>query len=136
MKQGLKKVCSIIGLTLFILAAPKIYAHHSFAVHFLPEGEVKASGVVKSFRFANPHGVLAFTVINEDGEEMQWRAETNSPSLLRRRGWSRDSIKTGQEVTVTGWPARNDDYYMRIRTVTFADGSVLATQNGISLSQD
>jgi hypothetical protein len=136
MRQCYKKILPLIALTGFILAAPTIHAHHSFAVHFLPEGEVKASGVVKSFRFANPHGVLEFTVINEDGEEVQWRAETNSPSILRRRGWDRDSIKAGQEVTVTGWPARNDEYYMRIRTVTFADGSVLATQAGINLSQD
>ena len=136
MKQRLRKLLPVAGILAFILVSPTLYAHHSFAVHFLPEGEVIASGVVKSFRFANPHGVLEFTVINEEGEEVQWRAETNSPSLLRRRGWSRDSIKAGQEVTVTGWPARNDEHYMRIRTVTFADGTVLATQPGINLSQD
>jgi hypothetical protein len=39
-------------------------------------------------------------------------------------------------VTVTGWPARADEYYMRIRSVTFADGNVLATQPGINLDQD
>lgn len=136
MKQLLRKSLPALGVIAFILTAPITFAHHSFAVHFLPEGEVTASGVVKRFRFANPHGVLEFTVINESGEEVEWRAETNSPSLLRRRGWNRDSIQAGQEVTVTGWPARNDEHYMRIRMVTFADGTVLATQPGINLSQD
>ena len=136
MKQLLRKSLPALGAIAFILGAPITFGHHSFAVHFLPEGEVTASGVVKSFRFANPHGVLEFTVINEGGEEVAWRAETNSPSILRRRGWDRDSIKAGQEVTVTGWPARNDEHYMRIRTVTFADGSMIATQRGLNLSQD
>jgi len=136
MKQRFKKAVAITGVLAAMLASTATIAHHSFAVHFLPEGEVTASGVVSSFRFANPHGVLEFTAINEDGEEVMWRAETNSPSLLRRRGWDRNSIKAGQEVTVTGWPARNDGHYMRIRTVTFADGTVLATQPGINLSQD
>jgi hypothetical protein len=94
------------------------------------------TGVVDRFRFANPHGVLEFTVTNANGEKEAWRAETNSPSLLRRRGWDRDSIKPGQEVTVTGWPARADEFYMRIRSVTFADGTVLATQRGLNLDQD
>ena len=72
----------------------------------------------------------------EDGEEEAWRAETNSPSILRRRGWNRDSLSAGDEITITGWPARNDDNYMRIRSVTFADGSILATQRGQTLDQD
>lgn len=121
-----------------VLAAVSIYAfaHHSFPVHFVPDGQVTVSGVVDSFRFANPHGVLEFTVVNAAGEQVMWRAETNSPSILRRRGWSKDSLKAGDEVTVTGWPARKDEHYMRIRSVTFADGSVLATQAGINLDQD
>jgi len=112
------------------------FSHHSFPVHFVPDGEVTVTGVVTSFRFANPHGVLEFAVADDDGEEVMWRAETNSPSILRRRGWTKDSLQPGQEVTVIGWPARKDEHYMRIRSVTFADGSVLATQPGINLDQD
>ena len=120
----------------FMAISISVSAHHSFAVHFLPEGEVTVTGVVTSYRFANPHGVVELTAVNADGQEIAWRAETNSPSLLRRRGWTRESIKVGEEVTLTGWPARADDHYLRIRTVTFSDGSVLATQRGINLSQD
>lgn len=131
--MGISTVVAVSGLLLFSFSA---VAHHSFPVHFVPDGEVTVSGVVSSFRFANPHGVLEFTVINEGGEAESWRAETNSPSILRRRGWSRESLKAGDEVTVTGWPARADEHYMRIRSVTFADGTVLATQPGINLDQD
>jgi len=129
-----RTMCAAVLFGLF--ASRPVLAHHSFAVHFVPEGEVTVTGVVDRFRFANPHGVLEFTVTNANGEKKAWRAETNSPSLLRRRGWDRDSIKPGQEVTVTGWPARADEFYMRIRSVTFADGTVLATQRGLNLDQD
>jgi hypothetical protein len=131
MKTILKSIVAVVTLT--PLAAQ---AHHSFAVHFVPEGEVIVSGVVSSFRFANPHGVLEFTVINEDGDAEAWRAETNSPSLLRRRGWTKTSLEAGDEITVTGWPARAEEQYLRIRSVTFADGTVLATQRSINLDQD
>lgn len=131
MKTILKSIVAVV--TLAPLAAQ---AHHSFAVHFVPEGEVIVSGVVSSFRFANPHGVLEFTVINEDGDAEAWRAETNSPSLLRRRGWTKTSLEAGDEITVTGWPARAEEQYLRIRSVTLADGTVLATQRSINLDQD
>lgn len=126
----------MLAAILFLGGTGNVLAHHSFAVHFVPDGEVQVKGVVDRFRFANPHGVLEFTVTTESGEQQAWRAETNSPSLLRRRGWSRDSIMPGQEITVTGWPARAEDHYMRVRIVTFADGTVLATQPGINLDQD
>lgn len=136
MKTSIRDICAAIFFTGLLLAPLLVQAHHSFAVHFVADGEVTVKGVVSSFRFANPHGVLEFTVINEDGETEAWRAETNSPSLLRRRGWSKDSLQAGQEITVTGWPARSEEHYMRIRSVIFADGTVLATQPGINLSQD
>jgi len=125
----------IVTLSLMTISI-SVSAHHSFAVHFFPEGEVTVTGVVTSYRFANPHGVVELTALDTDGQEVAWRAETNSPSMLRRRGWTRESIKVGEEVTLTGWPARADDHYLRIRMVTFSDGSILATQPGVNLSQD
>src|SRR5690554_2394762 len=124
------------GLLLCLTLALPAHAHHSFAVHFLPDDSISVSGTITEFRFSNPHGIAHFTVVNESGEEELWRAETNSPNVLRRRGWSRDSLKPGDEVTLEGWPARDDSRYMRIRVVTFADGRVLGTQRGASPDQD
>ena len=136
MKHATRLLYILTGFGLLSSWTMVVNAHHSFPVHFVPEGVVTVSGVVTSFRFANPHGVLEFTVTNSGGEEATWRAETNSPSILRRRGWNKNSLEPGDAVTVTGWPARNDEQYMRIRSVTFSDGSVLATQPGINLDQD
>lgn len=117
----------LIAAVLLFLSGQSL-AHHSFAVHFVPEGLVEITGIVESFRFSNPHGVLTFKQTLPDGSAAEWRAETNSPNVLRRRGWSRDSIKPGEVVTVTGYPARDGTPYMRIEKVAFADGRVLVGQ--------
>jgi hypothetical protein len=97
-------------------------AHHSFAVFFDAERMVTVSGTVTEFQFRNPHGLIRLTT-QDQGKEQVWRAETNSPSILERRGWTRDSLKAGDRITVEGWPARDGSNYLRMRKVTRADGT-------------
>lgn len=103
-------------------------AHHSFAVHFVDNATATVSGTVTGFRFSNPHGILSFDVKKPDGSIEQWRAETNSPNVLRRRGWSKDSLKAGDSITVIGFPSRDGTPYMRVSKITFADGHELIGQ--------
>jgi hypothetical protein len=121
---------------LLALLMPAAQAHHSFAVHFVSDDLVEVSGTVKEFRFSNPHGVLTFEVMDANGQVLTWRAETNSPSVLRRRGWSKDSLKPGEAITVLGFPARDDSNYMRISKVTFADGRELLGQAQTAPAED
>lgn len=114
---------------------PLAHAHHSFAVHFESEASQEVKGVVKDFRFANPHGMLTFEVTDANGVKSEWRAETNSPNILRRRGWSKDSLKPGDEITIVGFPSRDGTPYMRISTITFADGRVLVGQGAAPPAQ-
>src|SRR5690606_34809083 len=91
---------STLVAVLALVAAPAAFAHHSFAVHFVSDRVITIKGVVTSFKFTNPHGIVEFNVTKEDGSVEAWRAETNSPNALRRRGWSKDSIKVGEEVEI------------------------------------
>jgi hypothetical protein len=100
-------------------------AHHSFAVFFEAEGSVSATGVVTEFNFRNPHATIAIEAMDEAGDTLIWRGETNSPSILRRRGWTQQSLAIGETVTMEGWPARDGSRYMRIRSVRRADGSLV-----------
>src|SRR5882672_7681370 len=75
-------------------------AHHSFAVHFVADKLIDVSGTVAEFSFRNPHGLLVLTAKDANGKDQQWKIETNSPNILRRRGWSETSIKPGDLVTV------------------------------------
>ena len=59
---------------------------------------------------------------------MEWKAETNSPNILRRRGWTEDSIKPGDRVKIEGYPARDGSQFMRVYRVIYADGHELVGQ--------
>jgi len=107
--------------------ATPAFAHHSFAVFFDDQKIIQVTGSVTDFRFTNPHAIIAFSVKSTQGQIEPWRAETNAVTLLRRRGWTKDSLMIGEVITVEGWQARDGSRYMRMRTVKRADGTVLGT---------
>lgn len=107
-----------------ILASVTATAHHSFAVFFdNDQGIVSVRGIVTEFSFKNPHGVIRLDVKTQSGAVEEWKAETNSPSILARRGWKKDSLKAGDEIVLEGWRARDGSRYMRMRKVTRGDGT-------------
>lgn len=106
--------------TLAVALAMSASAHHSFAVYFDPEDTVTLNGTVTSFRFTNPHGTV---VLDVDGQE--WRAETNAPVVLRRRGWDRGSLRPGENVTLTGWRSRDGRRYIRLQSARDASGALI-----------
>jgi hypothetical protein len=126
MKQTFPRVIKTLLLSAGLMQTAA--AHHSFAVHFVENDTITVSGTVTAFRFSNPHGILSFEVEKPDGSIEQWRAETNSPNVLRRRGWTKDSLKAGDTITVDGFPSRDGTPYMRISKVVFADGRELVGQ--------
>jgi len=111
-----------------LAAAAPVHAHHSFAVHFVPDKTITVSGTVEQFSFHNPHGLIALAAKGADGSEQHWKIETNSPNILRRRGWSETSIKPGDKVSVEGYPARDGSSFMRVYRVIYPDGHELVGQ--------
>ena len=107
------------------LAPALASAHHSFAVYFDSSREVTVKGKVTSFRFTNPHGLVVLDVTDAQGRVREWRAETNAPVVLQRRGWSRSIVKPGDEITITGWPSRDGKPYMRLSRAVHADGRLI-----------
>jgi hypothetical protein len=123
MQRGL---LTVFGL---ILMSPA-FAHHSFAVFFNTEKKLATvSGVVKEFRFSNPHDVITLAV-RKGADTTIWRAETNSPSMLRRHGWTPDSLHVGDKVTIEGWLARDGTRYLRMKSAHRADGSLIGQPLG------
>jgi hypothetical protein len=122
------RALKIAAAVLALGAGANAAAHHSFAVHFVADKIVTVKGTVEEFSFRNPHGLLMLTAKDASGVEQHWRIETNSPNILRRRGWSEDSIKPGDEVTVEGYHARDGSPSMRVYRVTFPDGRELVGQ--------
>src|SRR5579871_892724 len=109
-------------LLMMSLSAPIAFGHHSFAVFFQTDKTISVDGIVTEFRFSNPHGLIRLDVPTKDGHTEVWTAETNSPSILVRRGWSRDTLKAGERITVEGWPARNGSHYLRMQKAIRENG--------------
>lgn len=109
------------------VVASAVHAHHSFAVYFDATKDATVTGTVTSFRFTNPHGTIALDVTDAQGRVTHWRAETNAPVVLQRRGWARDTIKPGQVLTIEGWPSRDGKPYMRMRRAVDANGRLIGT---------
>ena len=114
-----------LAMAMLVMVAGQVRAHHSFAVFFDNTKSVTVSGSVTAFRFTNPHAIIELTRKTPQGEVETWRAETNAVTLLRRRGWTAESLKPGDTVTVDGWPSRDGSKYLRVQRVVRADGTVL-----------
>ena len=102
-------------------AASPVAAHHSFAM-YEPTKTLTFKGTVKTFQWTNPHVVLWILVQPEAGGAAQeWSIETTSPGVLTRTGWTRQSLKAGDRVSVTFSPLRDGSHGGGLNSVTLLD---------------
>ena len=114
----------IASALILSVAAPGV-AHHSPAA-FEAQKTVTLVGVIKEFRWQNPHTWIELYVPNEKGEEVLWAVELTSPTYLVRAGWKSNTLKPGDKVTVVGRPLKSGEPGSAIFTsVTLADGRTL-----------
>lgn len=98
-------------------------AHHSTAGYDLIHGTI-ISGVVTGFEWKNPHTQLFLDVAGE-GETEHWSIEMESPVTLSRLGWTKDSLKPGDRISVTGSRAKDSSFRLRAGYVQWPDGRKL-----------
>ncbi|MCZ6497409.1 MAG: DUF6152 family protein [Gammaproteobacteria bacterium] len=113
---------SAIAIVVVIGSAPTL-AHHGLAAYTNETRTVQAT--ITNFRFVNPHVQLYFDVENETGEVEHWQAELTAPNKLSRGGWTKSTLKPGDEVQITGRVARNGGRSIRIRELRKAGGEPL-----------
>ena len=107
------------------LVAQSAAAHHSFAAEFDANSPIELTGTVTKVEWANPHTFFYIDVTTPNGEVENWALEMGSPNGLMRRGWTRDSMKIGDVVTVTGSRAKNGSTLGNARSVTLSTGKRL-----------
>ena len=122
LNQALRLALAAVAL----LAQASASGHHSFAAEFTAEGPITITGTVTEVWFRNPHVRYYIDVTLEDGTVEQWDTRGSSPSILTRRGWTKNSISVGDTITLKGHRAHEEDRkLLSIIWVDLADGTRL-----------
>jgi hypothetical protein len=112
----------------WVLAAVLTLSISAFAHHGIAEYDTSKTttlkGTVTAFEFANPHAMIDLEVKTDTGVE-KWQVESNSPNLLSRAGWTRNTLKPGDQITVIGQAAKNGSKLLRLQKIVFANGQEL-----------
>ena len=107
---------------LLALGSVPVLAHHSFAAEYDSTKPVTLKGAVTKMEWQNPHARFYVDVTDEGGKVTNWEFELGSPNGLMRRGWTRNSLKPGDTVTIEGYLAKDGAKLANARNVILADG--------------
>jgi len=107
------------------LAAAPLYAHHAFSSEFDADKPLQLAGTVSKVEWVNPHAWIHIEVKKPDGQVEEWMIEGGTPNTLMRRGVSRDTLKVGTEVRISGYQAKDGSNRANGRDITYPDGRKL-----------
>jgi hypothetical protein len=114
--------CSLVGSA--VLSAGAAFAHHSFAATYFVDKEVTVEGTLTQFLFRNPHSFVKVQAPDDKGQLVTWAVEWGGGAQLSQEHVTRDTLKPGDHVVVTGNPGRDpSDHRIRLhRIVRSSDG--------------
>jgi hypothetical protein len=120
----LKLMTSFASVVGFLLVCGPISAHHGLSAYW-ETNPVTLKGVVTEFAWSNPHSQIYFDVTDDKGNVVHWGCETLAPSRLTRAGWTRNSLKPGDKITITLIAALSGRPIGFLRKLVLADGREL-----------
>jgi hypothetical protein len=89
---------------------------------------IMLTGTVTEFEWANPHSIISIAVKTDSGAVQQWHAEFIPPAEMMRAGWAKETIHSGDQVTLTGLPGKHAQHIMWLQSLVTADGRKLSRQ--------
>ena len=124
----------------FALAAIPLFAHHGTGVAYDIEKTVNLKGTVTEWIWANPHCGILFDVTDDKGTVEHWGAELGNPHALSMSGLSKDILKPGDKIMISGHPAKSGAPRIELQEFTTADGRTLPERghkgNGVKLTDE
>lgn len=113
-------------LTGILLAVPSLGGHHGLA-RFDTKHPVRLQGRVTDFQWINPHAYIYADVKDDQGKVTNWKFELGSLGMLTRfGGWTRDTVRRGDQIIVEGFRAKDGSAYMSLVTVQLSNGRILS----------
>jgi hypothetical protein len=122
--RSLAGLSAAVALLAVVAAAP-VAAHHSFAAEYDATKGITVTGEVERVEWTNPHARVVVNGKDETGKTARWDFELGPPTPLMRNGWTRNSLKPGTTITVTGFRSKDEPTVANARTVKLADGREL-----------
>jgi len=114
----------IAGIALMFATVP-LRAHHAFSSEFDADKPMKLEGTISKTEWINPHAWIHIEVKTPEGKTEEWMIEGGTPNTLMRRGISRDTLKIGTPIVVTGYQAKDGSMRVNGRDLTYPDGRKL-----------
>src|SRR6185295_1961005 len=123
------KLITIFAVAVALSVSAPLFAHHGGATLYT-DRTVTLKGTVKKWFWSNPHCLLTLDVKGDDGQVVEWIAETQAPNSIYSSGYRKDSFKPGDLVTVTLQPTKNGKPNGRLSKAILADGTTLGGGGG------
>jgi hypothetical protein len=128
----LKLATSFASVAVLLLFCGPTFAHHGTNASYDTAKRITLKGTVTEFAFSNPHLQIYFDVKDEStGKMVHWAGEVaDAPFQAKRSGWTKDTLKPGDQITLVGSPSRSGSNNMVVRQVVLADGKTLSGGGG------
>ena len=122
----MRLLCScFVTIALLTAGVKTATSHHSFSAVYDDTRLLTVSGVVTQFKFVNPHALMTMDVTDTSGKVSKWTVEFAGRLNLSNVGWTAESIKAGERVTVTGNPTHTGSERIAFKKLLHADGTEL-----------
>ena len=122
---------ALLALMVFFMIAMPLLAHHGNAAYDMDK-TVSLKATITGFEFGNPHVQVFFDTKDGSGKVLHWNCEGTNPAMLSRIGWSRETLKPGDQVTLVVHPNKNPDITVALMIkVILANGQVLESRNPV-----
>jgi hypothetical protein len=112
----------VVLICSFVVGVTPVMAHHSFAAEFNGDKPITLQGTLTKLEWTNPHIWMYLDVKDQNGNIVAWQCEGGPPNTLTRNGWSKNSIKPGDQITIDGWLAKDNSKTCNARSVKLPSG--------------